>query len=335
MNPAEAKPRMRREVGRKGFHVASVALPAFAWLAPRPVAMAVLGALAVVAVVVDFARLRYRAPRYWFLRTTRAWLRGHERRGFAGATYMAVAYALAYALFPRPIAVAAMLYNGLGDAAEGGDRLRPRLLAPHHLGRRHVGQRGGVVEVQTGHLAGPGLADDDLRALQRGEVEGVVAVTGQALNGNGRGPAQENRRFDNDFGKNFSPNGMIEYKGSAFNGALRNKLLIVRYSAGDDIMVIASLDMIAKGTLAKNTLVSTVMSNAGLEAAITAAGGRMIRTAVGDKNVIDEMLRNGFNFGGEQSGHLIFRDHGLHDRGPIVHGLPEGGPLLHQPDGGG
>jgi phosphoglucosamine mutase len=51
------------------------------------------------------------------------------------------------------------------------------------------------------------------------------------------------------------------------------------------------------------------MSNAGLEAAITAAGGKMIRTAVGDKNVIDEMLRNNFNFGGEQSGHLIFRDH--------------------------
>ncbi len=51
------------------------------------------------------------------------------------------------------------------------------------------------------------------------------------------------------------------------------------------------------------------MSNAGLEAAIKAAGGQMIRTAVGDKNVIDEMLRNDFNFGGEQSGHLIFRDY--------------------------
>jgi phosphoglucosamine mutase len=52
-----------------------------------------------------------------------------------------------------------------------------------------------------------------------------------------------------------------------------------------------------------------VMSNAGLEAAINAAGGKMIRTPVGDKNVIDEMLRGGFNLGGEQSGHLIFGDH--------------------------
>lgn len=78
---------------------------------------------------------------------------------------------------------------------------------------------------------------------------------------------------------------------------------------GDDIMAIAALEMLREGSLAGKTLVSTVMSNAGLEAAITAAGGKMIRTAVGDKNVIDEMLRNDFNFGGEQSGHLIFRDY--------------------------
>jgi phosphoglucosamine mutase len=77
---------------------------------------------------------------------------------------------------------------------------------------------------------------------------------------------------------------------------------------GDDIMAIAALDMLAQKTLAEKTLVTTVMSNAGLEAAIKAAGGRVIRTAVGDRNVIDEMLRGGFNFGGEQSGHLIFRD---------------------------
>jgi phosphoglucosamine mutase len=78
---------------------------------------------------------------------------------------------------------------------------------------------------------------------------------------------------------------------------------------GDDIMAIAGLDMLAQNTLAQNTLVATVMSNAGLDAAIQSAGGRVIRTDVGDKNVIDEMLRSGFNFGGEQSGHLIFKDH--------------------------
>ena len=78
---------------------------------------------------------------------------------------------------------------------------------------------------------------------------------------------------------------------------------------GDDIMAIAGLDLLAQGTLNEKTLVSTVMSNAGLDAVILAAGGQVVRTAVGDRNVIDEMLRNGFNFGGEQSGHMIFRDY--------------------------
>lgn len=77
---------------------------------------------------------------------------------------------------------------------------------------------------------------------------------------------------------------------------------------GDDIMAIAALDMLANNTLAERTLVATVMSNAGLDGVINAAGGRVIRTNVGDKNVIEEMLRNGYNFGGEQSGHMIFRD---------------------------
>jgi len=77
---------------------------------------------------------------------------------------------------------------------------------------------------------------------------------------------------------------------------------------GDDLLAITGLDMLAQGTLAKKTVVSTVMSNSGLDAALAAAGGTMVRTAVGDKHVIDEMLRQGYNLGGEQSGHLIFRD---------------------------
>jgi phosphoglucosamine mutase len=78
---------------------------------------------------------------------------------------------------------------------------------------------------------------------------------------------------------------------------------------GDDIMAIASREMIEQGTLLNKTLVTTVMSNAGLEAFIKSIGGKVVATAVGDKNVIDEMLRNDFNFGGEQSGHMIFRDY--------------------------
>ncbi len=78
---------------------------------------------------------------------------------------------------------------------------------------------------------------------------------------------------------------------------------------GDDILAIAGLQMLAEGTLAKKTVVATVMSNAGLDAVIRKAGGTVIRTAVGDKHVIDVMLSEGYNLGGEQSGHLIFKDH--------------------------
>ena len=78
---------------------------------------------------------------------------------------------------------------------------------------------------------------------------------------------------------------------------------------GDDVMAICGLEMLAEGTLHEKTLVATVMSNAGLDTVIREAGGRVVHAAVGDKNVIDEMLRCGFNLGGEQSGHLIFRDY--------------------------
>jgi phosphoglucosamine mutase len=77
---------------------------------------------------------------------------------------------------------------------------------------------------------------------------------------------------------------------------------------GDDIMAITGLEMLAESRLAEKTIVATVMSNAGLDAAIKEAGGRVVRTDVGDKHVIDEMLRHGYRVGGEQSGHIIFRD---------------------------
>ncbi|MBM3881586.1 MAG: phosphoglucosamine mutase [Verrucomicrobia bacterium] len=78
---------------------------------------------------------------------------------------------------------------------------------------------------------------------------------------------------------------------------------------GDDILAICGLDLLAANALPQQTLVATVMSNAGLDAALRAAGGAVVRTPVGDKHVIDEMLKNGYRVGGEQSGHLIFRDH--------------------------
>jgi phosphoglucosamine mutase len=78
---------------------------------------------------------------------------------------------------------------------------------------------------------------------------------------------------------------------------------------GDAVMALCATRMLATGQLHKGTLVATVMSNLGLEHAIRAAGGKIIRTQVGDRYVVEEMRKNGFNFGGEQSGHLVFLDH--------------------------
>ncbi len=78
---------------------------------------------------------------------------------------------------------------------------------------------------------------------------------------------------------------------------------------GDEILAIAALDLLRSGQLQKNTLVATIMSNFGLDETLTAAGGKVTRTKVGDRYVIEEMLRNQMNLGGEQSGHIIFRDY--------------------------
>jgi phosphoglucosamine mutase len=77
---------------------------------------------------------------------------------------------------------------------------------------------------------------------------------------------------------------------------------------GDEILAIASVDLLARNQLAQNTLIATVMSNFGLEETLAAHGGKVIRTKVGDRYVIEEMVRRDLNLGGEQSGHLIFRD---------------------------
>jgi phosphoglucosamine mutase len=78
---------------------------------------------------------------------------------------------------------------------------------------------------------------------------------------------------------------------------------------GDHIMAICATDMLKQKKLRKNTLVATVMSNMGLDIAVKKAGGKVVKTAVGDRYVVEEMRRGGYNLGGEQSGHMIFLDH--------------------------
>ena len=78
---------------------------------------------------------------------------------------------------------------------------------------------------------------------------------------------------------------------------------------GDHIMAALGLDLHRQGRLAKQTLVGTVMSNFGLELALSKAGIMLVRTTVGDRYLLERMLTDGYNFGGEQSGHFIFLDH--------------------------
>ncbi|HTO02319.1 MAG TPA: phosphoglucosamine mutase, partial [Opitutus sp.] len=77
---------------------------------------------------------------------------------------------------------------------------------------------------------------------------------------------------------------------------------------GDEIMTILAMHALSCGTLVKQTLVTTVQSNLGVDAAITHAGGRVCRTSVGDRYVIERMQENGAMLGGESSGHIICAD---------------------------
>ncbi|MEE1225067.1 MAG: phosphoglucosamine mutase [Clostridia bacterium] len=78
---------------------------------------------------------------------------------------------------------------------------------------------------------------------------------------------------------------------------------------GDQVMAVCAKYMQETGTLKQNTLVATVMSNLGLFIAGEKMGLSIPKTKVGDRYVLEEMLKNGYNIGGEQSGHIIFLDH--------------------------
>jgi len=78
---------------------------------------------------------------------------------------------------------------------------------------------------------------------------------------------------------------------------------------GDHVLFLAARRLQEQGALKGGAVVATIMSNVGLEIALGKAGIPLVRTAVGDRNVLEEMERRGANLGGEQSGHVIFLDH--------------------------
>ncbi len=97
--------------------------------------------------------------------------------------------------------------------------------------------------------------------------------------------------------------------GLAFDGDADRLLMIDERGAlvdGDQYLYVMAVYLHSRGKLAGNRVVATVMSNLGLEVGLAKHGIELVRTAVGDKNVLDELLRNGGSLGGEQSGHFIF-----------------------------
>jgi phosphoglucosamine mutase len=87
---------------------------------------------------------------------------------------------------------------------------------------------------------------------------------------------------------------------------------------GDQVMAILGTRMLERGTLPARTVVATVMSNLGLERALVAKGGKLLRTAVGDRYVVEAMREQGLLLGGEQSGHIIFLDHATTGDGMVA-----------------
>jgi phosphoglucosamine mutase len=111
--------------------------------------------------------------------------------------------------------------------------------------------------------------------------------------------AEEVKRTGADFGVAIDGDGdrciLVDEKGNVIDG--------------DHIMAISATALLREGKLNKKTLVATVMSNSGLDEAIAGQGGKVVRTSVGDRYVVEEMIRGGYNLGGEQSGHIVFFDH--------------------------
>lgn len=99
--------------------------------------------------------------------------------------------------------------------------------------------------------------------------------------------------------------------GVAFDGDADRAILVSgagKIIDGDAVLLVAARYLKQAGHLAGDTVVSTVMSNLGLERALGSMGVRMLRTQVGDKYVLEEMIRTGAVLGGEQSGHIIFHE---------------------------
>jgi phosphoglucosamine mutase len=109
--------------------------------------------------------------------------------------------------------------------------------------------------------------------------------------------------------------------GVSFDGDADRAIFVDETGAvldGDHVLAMCGKDMQEKGLLKGRTVVATVMSNLGLDLALKPCDVQVIRTEVGDRYVVERMLKDGYNLGGEQSGHIVFLDHNSTGDGAIT-----------------
>jgi phosphoglucosamine mutase len=109
--------------------------------------------------------------------------------------------------------------------------------------------------------------------------------------------------------------------GIALDGDADRAILVDERGAlvdGDAVMALLATQLQDRGELKSDTLVATVMSNLGLHVAMRERRIGVVTTPVGDRYVVEEMLRGGYNLGGEQSGHVVFLDHNTTGDGLIT-----------------
>jgi dolichol kinase len=129
----------RHELARKAIHLLSAVFPLiYAAGVPRRFLLYLLAAASVVAIAVEIGRARHARTRELFHQATGALLRPHEHTQLSGATWLVLAFLGSVALYPPPVAIAAMWAVGVGDAAAA--------LVGHPLGRHRIGRSGKTLE---------------------------------------------------------------------------------------------------------------------------------------------------------------------------------------------
>ncbi|HEX2385723.1 MAG TPA: phosphoglucosamine mutase [Candidatus Binatia bacterium] len=194
--------------------------------------------------------------------------------------------------------------NAIGKQRRVDDAVGRYVVCLKNSFPRHLTLEGMKIVVDCGHGAAYRVAPDVLTELGAEVISLGVKPDGENINQNcGSLYPEAARQAGLEHGADLA----ITLDGDADRAVFVDEKGEV--ADGDHVLAICAKEMREKSTLQGNTVVATVMSNLGLELALDGMGVKLKRTQVGDRYVVEEMVRGGFNLGGEQSGHLLFLEH--------------------------